>query len=529
MKIPRTTFIALLTVWALALVAGCVFGAGNPRASEAAGAGERTPSQLREQTAMPRERTLAGPAPVERSVPRQEPAPRSADPPPQPVFRPSDRRPKHDDERLARMGIRRYASRRLILYTDIAAEKAANLPPLIDQAYDAWVEYFGELPPDRERSDWQITGYLIGDRALFDRAGLIPDDLPPFINGRHRGREFWMFDQQEDYYRRHLLIHEATHCYMTTMPDIAMPLWYLEGMAELFGTHRIEADGRVRFRVMPHDRENFAGLGRIGLVQRDFARRGYRRFAELESLKPDDFLENDAYAWSWAICYFFDTHPRCARQFRELGRRLGTAPFNELLRAVFDVPSDSRQAELGRAAAEIASDWAVFAGNLEEGFDLERGATTFRPGQPLARGDVAQFSVRADRGWQSTGVLLEAGTRYEITAVGRFTLAREPRPWTSEPAGITFRYHAGRPLGELLAAVRDETPPAPHRTKGGAGVADTAFGRAADSLLEVFPIGSRATLTAPHSGTLYLRLNDSWAELADNEGTVDVTIRVADR
>ncbi|MEX0717009.1 MAG: hypothetical protein WD066_10490, partial [Planctomycetaceae bacterium] len=281
--------------------------------------------------------TLAGPPSVESRASRGEA--NAADARPLPVFRPNDNRPRHDDDRLARMGIRRYESRRLILYTDIAEEHARILPPLIDRAYDAWVEYFGELPPDRARGEWQITGYVIGDREMFRRAGVLPGDLPPFINGRHRGREFWMFDQKDDYYRRHLLIHEATHCFMTTMPEVALPLWYHEGMAELFGTHFIEEDGTVRFRVMPHDNHHFTGHSRIELLRRDFARKGHRRLADLESLRPNDFLENEAYAWSWAACHFFDAHPAHAARFRDIGRKLGTEPFGDLFARAFSSES----------------------------------------------------------------------------------------------------------------------------------------------------------------------------------------------
>jgi len=32
-------------------------------------------------------------------------------------------------------------------------------------------------------------------------------------------------------------------------------------------------------------------------------------------------------------------------------------------------------------------------------------------------------------------------------------------------------------------------------------------------------------LTAPISGTLYLRLNDHWGELSDNTGSIQVTVR----
>ena len=108
----------------------------------------------------------------------------------EPIFRPPDHRPHHDNARLKELGIALFESKRLKLYTDVAAEKVQSLLPAVDAVYDALVDYFGPLLPNPERTDFQVTGYLMADKALFRRAGLLPEDLPPFLNGRHRGQEF---------------------------------------------------------------------------------------------------------------------------------------------------------------------------------------------------------------------------------------------------------------------------------------------------------------------------------------------------
>lgn len=422
-------------------------------------------------------------------------------PSPRPVFRASDNRPRHDDRRLAAVGIRAFESKRLKLYTDVDPTKAVKLPALIDAAYTAWEKYFGRLPPNRERTEFQITAYLMADRARFRDAGLIPRDLRPFADGRHRGAELWMDDQQFDYYRRHLLVHEATHCFMEAVAGARyyedLPIWYWEGMAELFGTHHVGDDGQVRFRVMPADRQDFAGLGRITIVYDAVQQGEAKSLADVTRLRSGDYLEPDAYAWSWALCKFLDTHPRYRKPFRDLGQLLTGSRFRRAFRDL-----------LAAHDRELAAEWPMFVSGLQYGYDVERAAIDFQPGRPLAPGErSSDVEVVADRGWQSSGVHVERGATYSITAHGRFTMAEHPKPWVSEPGGISFDYFHGRPLGLLLATIHVD----------------------GKRFTPEMPIGAARRFTASKTGTLYFRLNDSWSRLADNSGKVRIDVeRVAE-
>ena len=104
---------------------------------------------------------------------------------------------------------------------------------------------------------------------------------------------------------------------------------------------------------------------------------------------------------------------------------------------------------------------------------------------------------------------MEAGQTYELTATGRYQMAREPKPWWCEPNGITIEYHQGKPLGILLAAVSDPQ-------EGESGITPLASPDV---------IGLSGKITPRKSGTLYLCLNDSPAKLADNQGTAAVVIK----
>lgn len=428
---------------------------------------------------------------------------------PQEVFRPDDPRIPHDDRKLAELGIRRYESKRLKLYTDIDSAVAATLPPVIDQAYDTLVKYFGPLPPDRARTEFQMTGYLIKDDQLFREVGLIPEDLPRFEHGRHRRNEFWMREQKYDYYRRHLLIHEATHCFMTVVPESESltwyadaPVWYMEGMAESFGTHRLSEDGSVQFQVMPTSPEEFAGAGRITAVRNDFAAGKAMSITDILDLKPVEFLKTEQYAWSWALCTFLDSHPRYQERFRRMGGYLQRNAFPTEFYRQFN--ADSR---------DLATEWTLFAQNLQYGYDARQAAIEFQPGKELIdQRPTHEVQVLADRGWQSSGVLVQQGERYEVTATGRFELASAPKPWISEPQGISFRYFDGKPIGMLLGCVRAE---------------EGETGGANDTMLRVYPMGRGGTFQAPFTGTLYLRLNDEWNSLHDNKGAAKVEFRRA--
>lgn len=419
------------------------------------------------------------------------------------AYRPSDDRPQHNAKMLEELGIKRYVSTHLELYTDIKPELAEGLPKLADQLHEALEQYFGPLPPDREGRVFQMTGYIMADQRLFRESGLLPDDLPGFNHGRHRGYEFWMNSQEYDYYLRHLMLHEATHCYMTITrnQNLLPPVWYMEGMAELFGTHSMAQDGQATFRVMPGDKEAFAGLGRITLVQTAIKEGRFISLDQVLELTANDYLDNAAYAWSWALCKFLDTHPRYRNAFKELGN----APTRRQFAHGF---LEAYQQDLD----DLRTEWALFAHHLDDGYQIEPAAITFQTGEPLLGNQPEiQITLKADKGWQSTGVLIEQGKKYTLTASGQFTLAQSPKPWTSEADGISFRYFGGEPLGKLLGAIRTESP-------------DSIA--TAQSLRQVFPVGSNHTLIATQTGTLYLHLNDAWSQLSDNSGSLRVQVRV---
>ena len=418
----------------------------------------------------------------------------------QELYRARDDRPVQvaTVEQLKKLDIEVFESKHLKLFSDIDPKVAKELPPLVDQAFVAWEEYFGKLAPARDESEFQINGYLMKNKTKFQEAGLLRADLPEQFHGRQIGYQFWMMDQPQDYYRRHLLLHEATHAFMQAIPNLDVPYYYLEGMAELFGTHQL-VNNRLQMRLMPFNRSEFRGHDRLFLIRREVLQRGVTELLDIHEWKPANFqFFSESYAWAWGSCVFFDQNPRTRDRFRKMAKSLT----NPLASKTFGI-------ELQADLPEIRTEWNLFAADSWEGFDFQKTAIEFHEGQPLTK--PRRSEIHADRGWQSSRVLVEKGIRYELVATGQFTLAEKPKPWVSEADGITFRYHNGRPLGQLLAAIRPAMTADDER----------------EPMLDVKPLGNSSSFEAPRTGTLYLRLNDHPGELADNRGSVSVEIREA--
>ena len=397
-------------------------------------------------------------------------------------------------------GIRKLVGKHITLFTDLASSPEIDeLPEIFDQAFPQWCAYFGV--DAAKHADWKPRGFLMKSKERFIAAGMLPADYT-FPNGLSRGLDLWLYDQTSPYYRRHLLLHEGTHCFMNTQLGDCGPPWYGEGMAELLGTHRWD-NGKLTLNYFPRRRSEVPKWGRIEIVQ--------TRYAAEQALALDKILaydyhahsDNDAYGWCWALAAFLDGHPRYRARFRELPKTVMQPDFQRHFRKRFaaDWPL-------------LLEEWQVYVANLDYGYDFERMQLVPTPGKPLP-GAGAKVAVAADHGWQPSGLRLEAGRTYQLQASGRFQVADKPRVWWSEPGGVTLRYFHGLPLGVLLAAVRpDEAAPG-----------------ALSPLVRPVTVGSDATIVPKQSGTLYLRINDSAGRMSDNAGAaaVEVSLRPARR
>jgi hypothetical protein len=406
------------------------------------------------------------------------------------------------DEQLRSAGIRTITGRHLVLLTDLASDpEIEKLPAIFDEAVGQWAEYFGVDPG--KTADWQVRAHLIGERRRFDGLGLMPAANNTFVNGISIGSELWLYDQPTAYYRRHLLLHEGTHAFMVSFLGGCGPGWYMEGTAELLATHRLdERTGKLTLGIMPKSREEVPMLGRIKLIRDAVEANRSLTFEQVMQIDNRQQLGNESYAWTWAAAKFLDAHPRYRGRFRRLHNHVLDREFNSIMRR-----------EYRAHWSELTNEWQAFVATLDHGYDFERMAIDFARGRPLGE-EPSSATIQADRGWQSSGVWLDAGKSYQISASGRYQIAADQaqgalRPWPCEPGGVTIEYHDGRPLGILLGAV----------------VGPKNSGDA--SLAKPIAVGLGTTFKAPTGGTLYLRVNDSAAVLHDNRGTLSATVALA--
>jgi hypothetical protein len=256
---------------------------------------------------------------------------------------------------------------------------------------------------------------------------------------------------------------------------------------------------------MPKDRSEVPMLGRIKLNRDSVADHHALSFNAVMQLDNRAQMNNESYAWCWAAAKFLDSHPRYRGRFRALSKYVQELNFNDKMRRDFDADWNDLQAE-----------WQAFIATLDHGFDFERMAIDFQKGEPLG-GQPRKVEISAERGWQSSGVWLEANHTYKITASGRYQIAAElvndkQQAWPCEPGGVSIEYHDGHPLGMLLGAINPGTE---------------IPSNALMSFVDPIPIGLQAVVKPTTSGTLYLRVNDSAAKLDDNRGSLTATIEAA--
>lgn len=395
-------------------------------------------------------------------------------------------------QKLQEQGIVEVASNRLRLFSDLPLEQIRDLPPLIDDFARFVEEYLGPVEGIGNSSSLPVIGYLMADQMKFEKLGLVPPEVPEHHTGWHLDRTIWMQSQESAYYQRHLLCHEYVHASLNARGLRGLPAWMEEGLAEMLATHRLQ-DKSAEWLILPGTTEECEDWGRIGIIQRSMRRGKHPSLEEISDWKGEEFITVEAYAWSWALCYFLSEHPRHRTAFRK-----------QTLELAHEKTSRTQELPWSGWKPQDRAEWELFLEELDYGFDLNRWAINFTPLATTHDKESLKFTLGPTTGWQSTGIDLKAGETFRGEFSGEIAFEPRPTSWTSTPSGISIRYASGQPIGRLIARQFIVDSPTSMR-----------FG-------PLIPLGTLTTWEPEYSGILFVRINDRWGDLADNSGEYQV-------
>ncbi|GAA5510852.1 hypothetical protein [Novipirellula caenicola] len=368
-----------------------------------------------------------------------------------------------------------------------------------DTAVDQWRAFWGL--PEHALDSWSVKAFVMQDKTPFLRAGLIDPRVPDFNQGYALGNSLWIMKQPSDYYTRHLLLHEGVHALAAEQFGGAGPSWFMEGTAELLSTHS-GSGATTQINQLPVDRESVPYWGRLKLIRQ---RREEGSIPTLETvMRYPVNLNGDAerYGWCWAAAMLLSEYDEYRDVFIAAARS-GRDSSTHFTRQIY-------QRLLPQWPAVIAR-WRLMCHELDYGFDWERERVELAVDDPQWNGQPILQDIAAAKGWQSLGVRVPAGTRFNISAQGRCVIAKRDKDWQSEANGVTIQYVNGRPLGQLLACL------VPLR--------QTSQPRC--DPLEVVPVNDAIELQTTVESWIVLQINDDVAQRSDNSGSYSIKLSAA--
>lgn len=291
--------------------------------------------------------------------------------------------------------------------------------------------------------------------------------------------------------RSGVMEHEIVHAYCGQTFAATGPLWYQEGMAQLF------AFGSDRQRGVNCPDATLTQLGakpKMTISQIQSGGQATRqllaqfsdkadRSAELAGLiSTTDWNQDDIralrqikqfYCWNWFLCHFLVHNTNYQSRFRAVGR------------AYLTKRQDRFATCFQAVRRELEFEYQFTLQHLARGYRVDLCCWDWKKTfSPLACKRSVRTRVVAARGYQATGVLVEAGQRYHFRTEGAWT----------------------------------------HRTASASAAADTQTLEAVIlhnyQLTAPFPLRRDGQFDAPCTGALYVRCRSNWDRIADNEGSV---------
>ncbi len=357
-------------------------------------------------------------------------------------------------------------SAHFMLHTDISDRSAKILLDKLETMIALVSQYYGRLPARI------IECYVVRDLGNWPQ-GTIPPEAVAKISGPagitlsiSLGRLTRSVVYACD--KHGVVQHEAIHAYCAQTFGSTGPTWYSEGMAEMGQYWKkdqpaVEVDPVVIDYLKKAPPKSMLDIVAAGQITGDSWR---------------------AYAWRWALCHLLANNPNYSGRLKALGIGMMT-----------EQPGASFESVYGPVAREISFEYDQFVKHLDNGYRADLCAWQWnRKFQFVLGTRYSTAKPTAKYGWQASGVKLQNGQSYDYVAQGTWK----------------------------VSANGDEVDANGHANGNGrlAGVIMRDF-----QLGEPMDLGAKGTFVAPHVGDLYLRCQDAWNSIADNDGSITVYFR----
>ncbi|MGI5832930.1 MAG: hypothetical protein ACOX6D_10465 [Thermoguttaceae bacterium] len=395
---------------------------------------------------------------------------------------------------MSRLGIRLLRGKHIELYTDLAeSDDLRQIVPLLDEGITQLTLFFGLDPALYE--NWHVEAFLISDREPFEIFGAMKH-APDFEHGYSLESRIWIYDHKQAYYNRFLLLHELVHSFMNRTFGSLNPRWYSEGIADYLALHRWDGKN-LTLGIFPDSPDEVPGFGRIDRIKKAGREKNRKTLDDVLNLKADDFRDNDSYAWSWSLVTLLFHVPRYTEAVKAMPYLMTRSDANKLFTQL-----------LGDENAKLNRDWYEWIASIDYGADFSGFSRDDLSPRPLKKS--AELTLLPTVcGWQSTGIRLEAGKTYAFEARGRYKVydGKLDRVFPCEANGISLRYCAGSPLGQVSAAIPPASP------------------RAVNPWKNAVPLkNGKVKFTPDTSGQLFFRFNIPTSAAAKSGGSLAVKI-----
>lgn len=396
-----------------------------------------------------------------------------------------------------------YRSNHLNVRTDLAEDEAAALYARLERTLKFAARYWGREPRG------QIECYVVENLDNWSDADL-PHRLARVIvfgvggatvpqmvgEGNQRRNEPVVYAAS----RRGIAEHELIHAYCVQTFGSGGPEWYKEGMAEMANGASTRTSGiqcsaeqcaslrRAKLTTVTE----VLGVGKtrlrlsaaLNLMLADPAHDG--RHVSLAAWTPMDTtnvaVARDEYLRSWAFCYLLLHNPNYAKRFRAVGELMVNQQHEAFDRFFEPV------------RGELAFEYRFLLEHLAIGYRVDLCRWDWHQRfQRLQAGKVHRTRVAAARGFQASGVEVVAGQRYMCHASGEWQVAPLGKAVDADGGAD----NSGRLVGVVMNDFKLGTP---------------------------FLLGKGSEFRASKGGHLYLRCNDAWSELGDNQGQLTVRL-----